>query len=611
MGEIIQFKNEIEDLQVEYQVLSPIDFKHMNDPKQLEIIEKLETVDDMLTENQKIIDEINSEIDRLTNHADGLDYKVAVACGVVTGLIDVFLVGEFDFAGSKEVIDKKFDEIVQKKARDIEEKEKDQKIKKAIENAQKKANEKGKKLSDDKIRQIKDSINDKFKKDHDMDAKLKKAIEEAKQKGEAIDDAKIKELKEKLDNSEMSKAIKKLEQTFGMPSDDVYNVAGNQISSKSHHLDDLAHHPTVIGWAASMVTQFTGNAYFQNKDGENMKYAAQRVRVLDNVNAYIQYGDTSVIDKTIKTGKTKQALQVTLIGDDLKSKLACGTINWIGHLLSDMAGSNSSAKKGNTGMGLPGPLLSSLKEFAMLPIIKKTPLPQLLNDLFTKDDAILGKYRMDLRSELAIGKELGKQAIPIFINTLMVRIFYFIRRFIAEAKMANSLHDINWENTLPFKNRTVTRMLTISLGTFEAIDLGDATIRGVMNSGGTLAGFFASFVLRVNFVGVGRFAIACGTDISMGVGREKQRNERIKLYNEQIYLLEAKVYYREAGMWVSAESAVEATNELCEYVDDMIPKLIESNKVVMNGLENLQGSVPVVAKNNPEWAAQMRRRLRR
>ena len=71
------------------------------------------------------------------------------------------------------------------------------------------------------------------------------------------------------------------------------------------------------------------------------------------------------------------------------------------------------------------------------------------------------------------------------------------------------------------------------------------------------------------------------------------------------------MYYREAGMWVIAENAVEATDELCEYVDEMIPKLLESNKVVMTGLENLQETVSDVAKKNPEWAAQMRKRLRR
>lgn len=610
MGEVVSFKNEIDELQVQYDILSPFDYIGKDERKK-DINERIDELDIFLEKNRSLVNDVNSEIDRLTNHADGVDYTVAVACGVVAGLVDVFFVGEFDFEGSYEQINKKFDDIVEKKAKQVEEKEKEQRIAKAINDAKEKAAKKGETISDDKIAQIKKSLENSYKDKHDLKKKLEETIKKLEEKGEVVDSQKREELIEQIKNKDKADLIKKLEESFGIPSDGVYNVAGNGIDSKSHHLDDLAHHPTIIGWAASILTQFTGNAYFQNKDGINIKYKAKKIKIVENVNAYIEYGDSEVIEVISTSGKSRKVLQVTLMGDDLKSKLACGTFNWIGHLLSDIAGSQSSARKGNAGMGLPGPLLSTLKEFAMLPLIKKTPLPQLLNDLFTRDDALFGKYRMDLRSELAIGKELGKQAIPLFLNEIMVRSFYFIRRLTAEIKAANSLKDICLKNTLPFKNRTITRMLTISLGTFEAIDLGDAAIRGAINSGGTLPGFFASFVLRVNFVGTGRFAIACGSDISMGVQREKQRNERIQLINQQIYLLEAKVYYRQESMWVSAENAVEATDELCNYVEEVIPKLIEANNEVLDGLRNMEASATNLAKSNPEWANRMKKRLRR
>lgn len=610
MGEVVSFKNEIDELQVQYDILSPFDYIGKDERKK-DINERIDELDIFLEKNRSLVNDVNSEIDRLTNHADGVDYTVAVACGVVAGLVDVFFVGEFDFEGSYEQINKKFDDIVEKKAKQVEEKEKEQRIAKAINDAKEKAAKKGETISDDKIAQIKKSLENSYKDKHDLKKKLEETIKKLEEKGEVVDSQKREELIEQIKNKDKADLIKKLEESFGIPSDGVYNVAGNGIDSKSHHLDDLAHHPTIIGWAASILTQFTGNAYFQNKDGINIKYKAKKIKIVENVNAYIEYGDSEVIEVISTSGKSRKVLQVTLIGDDLKSKLACGTFNWIGHLLSDIAGSQSSARKGNAGMGLPGPVLSTLKEFAMLPLIKKTPLPQLLNDLFTRDDALFGKYRMDLRSELAIGKELGKQAIPLFLNEIMVRSFYFIRRLTAEIKAANSLKDICWKNTLPFKNRTITRMLTISLGTFEAIDLGDAAIRGAINSGGTLPGFFASFVLRVNFVGIGRFAIACGSDISMGVQREKQRNDRIQLINQQIYLLEAKVYYRQESMWVSAENAVEATDELCNYVEEVIPKLIEANNEVLDGLRNMEASATNLAKSNPEWANRMKKRLRR
>lgn len=596
MGEIVSLKTEQDGLQVEFELVSPISVGTTCDERQLEIMEQLDSVEKLMGENQKLIDEYNAEINRLTNQADGLDYTVAVACGVLTGALDVFFVGEFDFEGSWEKINEKFQDIVSKKATQVEEAERDQKIQKAIENAQKKAQEKGGTLSEDKAKEIADNIKKKFDENHDVEEKIKKAIEKAKEQGEKVDESSI---REKVLNNEMARKIKKLEEAFGIPSDSVWEEAGNGIDAKSHHLDDLAHHPTVIGWAASVLTQFTGNTYFQNKNGENIKFKGNKVRVIDNINAYIQYGGTNIIEKTTKNGGTKKVLEVTLVGDDLKSKLACGTFNWLGHLISDLAGSNGSAKKGNAGMGLPGPLMSTLKEFAMLPLVRKTKLPELLNDLFTKDDALFGKYRVDLRSELALGMEIGKQAIPVFINELLVRSFYFIRRLIAEVKTAESFKQINWDATKPWKNRTIVRMLTISMGTFEVIDLGDAAIRGAIKSGGTLPGFFAQFVLRVNFVGVGRFAIACGTDVAMGIKKERVRNQRIETYTQQIFYNDAKVYYKQANMWIAAENAGETIDDAYSMIASSSKVFAESMQDIKERMTHISEYVPAIEEKNP------------
>ena len=43
------------------------------------------------------LDIINTEIDRLTNNSNNFDYAVAIGSGVLTGLIDAFRVGEFNF----------------------------------------------------------------------------------------------------------------------------------------------------------------------------------------------------------------------------------------------------------------------------------------------------------------------------------------------------------------------------------------------------------------------------------------------------------------------------------------------------------------------------------
>ena len=56
--------------------------------------------------------------------------------------------------------------------------------------------------------------------------------------------------------------------------------------------------------------------------------------------------------------------------------------NWFGHLVSDMGGSKSSADK-TGGMGIPGVFLSLFYELASLPALKDTGLPEVLNDLYT------------------------------------------------------------------------------------------------------------------------------------------------------------------------------------------------------------------------------------
>lgn len=573
---------------IEVEILPPVD---INDQREIEIYNGIDEIDEKLSVLSARVDELNSELDCLTNHADGIDYTIAVASGVITGLIDAFLIGEFDFEGSRETVDKKFKELVKKKVIAIEEGEKEQRINKAIKEYKEKAAKEGKPISDEKIEKIKKSINESYEKKHDVDAQLQKAIEKAKAKNEPID---IEKLRKKVEDNELSKAIAKLEEVFGLPSDSSYG-AGDGISAKSHHLDDLAHHPTIIGWAASMVTQFTGNAYFQNKEGKNLKYKVKKVRVIDNVNAYIIYGNSIETTRITAKGNEKPALEVTLIGDDLKSKFACGTFNWLGHLLSDMAGSSSSAKKGNPGMGLPGPIMSLLKEISMLPIIKKTPLPQLLDRLFTKDNILFEKYRLDLRSELAIGRELGKQSVPVFLNTLLVRTFFFMRRFIEEAKAANSIRDVNWRKTLPFKNRTVTRMLTIATGTFTAVDVADAAIRS--------GGFNAACILRINFVGIGRFAIAVGSDVHMGIKKGNRENERMLLCGERLELLNAKLFYKEADMWIEAVNTEQALQEVVVVMDRTASEFFDTWEEVKNS--SIGEYAEKIRNNDPDFAEEL------
>lgn len=77
-------------------------------------------------------------------------------------------------------------------------------------------------------------------------------------------------------------------------------------------------------------------------------------------------------------------------------------------------------------------------------------------------------------------------------------------------------------------------MLTISLGTFVTIDLADAAIESAIKSGGFALGFAKNMIVKVNFVGIGRFSIAVFSDVKMGLRRNHKVIEVINLLNEQI-----------------------------------------------------------------------------
>lgn len=363
-------------------------------------------------------------------------------------------------------------------------------------------------------------------------------------------------------------AIKYLEDKFHIPSDGIWNSDHYGINGMSHHLDDWAHHPSILGLFCSVLTQFTHKGYFSNKFGENI---------------------TISVPISLEVKKDGKNEKVMLIGNNIPNKLFCGVVNWFFHLISDMAGSG---KYPGAGMGIPGPIMTLLKEFSAIPGINKTNLPEKIGEIFETE-------KFDLRSELTIGHELGRQAIPVILNEAIVRSFYFIRHFVIEVKEKHEFSKIEWQNTIPFRNRTIIRMMTIATSTFTIVDIADAVIRGAVESVGNTAVFAKEFVLHVNFVGVGRFAIAVGTDVTMGVKREKLRNERIAILSEQLNLMKAKVYYMQANTWKAAESTKETIDEVADMMEKTTMISMEAWKDNMRSMERIGEYRRDIEKYNP------------
>ena len=114
-----------------------IELKTMTDSEsdsgtiELEISKPTEEVDARLDEIDGRIADLDISIDWLTNHADGLDYTIAIASGILTGLIDSFFVGKIDLKECHEYGNGIIEEIVKKVGKNDD-------IEKAIKNLEEK-----------------------------------------------------------------------------------------------------------------------------------------------------------------------------------------------------------------------------------------------------------------------------------------------------------------------------------------------------------------------------------------------------------------------------------------------------------------------------------------
>lgn len=269
------------------------------------------------------------------DEADKLDYIVAVSSGVLSGLIDVFYVGELSLDRASEWGRDKIEKVVMKVAR-----------------------------------------------------------------------------VEGYSGDDLSDAIKTLEKNHPLAADGNTNDFGGGLQ---HHLRDFSHHFSIGGLFFSIFTQFTGLVVGTDKAG---------------------------MPHVVPVPKSHRAC----IGKNFQEKIAFGTIGWFFHMVSDMAGS-SGALMGGT--GIPGPLVSFMKELSALPFFKESGdgdmgfrlwVTKLFNGTLLADHDENGRIikdsvrKFDLRTEVGILGEVGRQTIPVLINQCVVRGFYFCRRLAREVR---------------------------------------------------------------------------------------------------------------------------------------------------------------------------------
>lgn len=316
------------------------------------------------------------------------------------------------------------------------------------------------------------------------------------------------------DDSSLSSVIGYLEKKFKIPYDQ--SVGGGilreliNLTPSNHHFKSLGHNPTLLGLFFSILNQFNNTSDFVS-DGRHI---------------------------SLKNSDSQFELQ----GHNILSKIFCGIANWIGHLISDVSGSSSSKGRGT---GIPSPILAWSNDVIVIKQKQNIPVSEFdksVGELAVK----MFEKGYDVRFQTA-------QAIPVFINEMVVRLLYSIRRlikyFITVPKEEKSL-PLLWKSCEPFSNSTVKRMLTVAHGTFCLIDIGDASIKAMTAGLGTFN--ITEFLLQFNVIGVGRFTISLYGEVKRGV-QLKESNAEAGFIKREIFI---------------ADDYIEGLKELSEAYND-------------------------------------------
>ena len=228
--------------------------------------------------------------------------------------------------------------------------------------------------------------------------------------------------------------------------DNVFNM-----STRNHHLKSLGHAPDLIGLFFSILDQFTWKSSFIS-DGRII-----RVEPVEN--------------------------KFELRGGNFFAKLFCGFCNWIGHIMSDVAGSSGTREYSKNGRGsgvaIPFFEMFQLCNFGSFNVNgEQKNLAELSVSVF--------EAGYDARHGVAM-------AIPVAINEIMIRLLWAIK--------SHFYHNRSWKESIPFGDKPeLRRMLLVGHGSLCIVDGIDAGLR----SGGDIL----TFALHLNSIAWSRFAFA-------------------------------------------------------------------------------------------------------
>lgn len=386
--------------------------------------------DELMTQTEKneIAQRIRDDYLMQKANCDKYDYMIAAFCGCICGLIDSFFVGA---PGESKAIpkwtDKKADDIVKKVSQSLWEK-------------------------DSKTR-------NKIKESFTGDLRSKKLKEAGVPYNQNVS-KKPKTLQQCIQYLE-----KKYKVNYDSPMAQDLKSGVKNMTPKNHHLKSLGHYPDLIGLIFSVLDQFTDKESFVDQG-----------RVIRCV--------------PVKKENQKDIDRFELRGGSFITKLLCGIVNWLGHLCSDLVGSNTTrtAKTGENGeilktgrgMGIPVPM----SEIFMMCNFK---LPDTDGSKKTIQELAMEVYEngYDLRFAAAT-------AIPVLLNEFLIRLLWSIK--------SRFYHKRTWKESIPFGNHPeLRRMLLTGHGVLCTVDAVDAALR---------SGDLVGFIMHLNITAWTRLAIS-------------------------------------------------------------------------------------------------------
>ncbi|MDO4339114.1 MAG: hypothetical protein Q4C91_13690 [Eubacteriales bacterium] len=291
----------------------------------------------------------------------------------------------------------------------------------------------------------------------------------------------------------MSSAIHFLENRYKVPYEhtstkDVHGLF--KMNAKDHHIKSLAHAPDPIGLFFSILDQFTNSASFVSNG------------------------------KIIRIDASERGFE--LQGSNFISKIYCGFCNWIGHLLSDVVGSNGVRQVGSDGRGtgLPIPFMELflMCDFGTFQIGKdRQSLAVLMTRVFSSG--------YDMRYS-------GAMAIPVILEELMIKVLWALKR--------HFYHKKDWSECIPTSKHADLRMMVlIGNGTLCIFDGVDAAVRAGIQGGNALI-----FVLHLNLVAWARLIVLVFRELRIRYG--VKIDQAVSRYLAEIGLNDAyalKQYY--------------------------------------------------------------------